>query len=102
MSNQDGVFHFYGYKTFENHKGVDEQRRVAFTGLLSEDEREIKVGMAACSLSDQYRRAKGRSISTHRAEHRPVQTLTLIPFTEDNEDSIPRKQFIAWCNDYCD
>jgi len=101
MSNNDEKFHFYGHKTFVNHKGNEEQRRVSITGILHENN-VVHIGIAACSLADQFRKKKGRGISTHRAQKNPSYNITLIPFTEGNEDSYPRKQFIAWCNDYCD
>lgn len=100
MSNQDGMFHFYGYKTFVNHKEAQEQRKVSFTGL--QENNVVVIGMAACSLSDQFRRKKGRGISIHRANKCPVHKLRLVPFDESNEDTFPRKQFITWCNEYCD
>lgn len=101
MSNNDEKLHFYGYKTYVNHKGNEEQRRVSITGILN-DEGVIYIGVAACSLADQFRRKQGRSISTHRAENIPTHALTLIPFDRENEDTLPRKQFVAWCKDFCD
>jgi len=94
-------FHFYGYKTFINHKGIDEQRRVSISGILCENN-AIQIGIAACSLSDQFVKKQGRGISTHRAINHPSKVINITPYVEGNEDTYARKQFIIWCNNYCD
>ena len=101
MSNEDEKFHFYGTKTFKNHKGVNELRRVSLSGLQNKSD-IISIGMAACSLSEQFKRKKGRGISLHRAKHIPHHQLKLIELDKSKVETLPRKQFIEWCKNYCD
>jgi hypothetical protein len=76
-------------------KGV---KKATFTGIVHENNNLMTVGIANCSIKDQFCRRKGRLVSQGRAAKTPIFMIDIEAVeTKDFSDLFVRK-----CKEYCE